>query len=60
MSECKRTATLRSVYREMDEDRRKKLEFLALELLDAQMIVEQERTVVGESKNQDASEGVKP
>ena len=62
MSECKRAATLRSVYSEMDEDRRRKLELLALELMDAHMVVERERAAVSvgatveEGKNQDSGE----
>jgi len=52
----KRIENLRSVYLELDEDRKEKMEMIAVGLLDVQMIVEKERfmTLFVEENQQEA------
>ena len=45
MSEDEREKTLRDIYEEIDDDKKKKMEHLAVGLLNVQMLVEEERAL---------------
>jgi hypothetical protein len=50
MTQDEKEAELRSVYSEMDEDKREKMEFLAVNLLNAQKVAENEQTAAGKKQ----------